>query len=109
MAGSIHGFVMGEAVLDVVPRRSLLGDAWQRLAANRMTVGAIALLGLLILCAMIGPSLSRYALDQVDWSLGALSTPPSIAHGHWFGTDANGRDLFVRVWMGTRVSLLVAL
>ena len=48
-------------------------------------------------------------MESVDWSLSPLASPPSLANGHWFGTDANGRDLFVRVWAGTRVSLLVAL
>ena len=28
---------------------------------------------------------------------------------YWFGTDALGRDLFTRVWEGTRVSLIIAL
>ena len=27
---------------------------------------------------------------------------------HWFGTDILGRDLFTRLWQGTRVSLLMA-
>jgi oligopeptide transport system permease protein len=87
----------------------LWGDAWRRLRRSRAALVAAAALALLVVAALAGPALSPYALDQVDWSQGALATPPSIANGHWFGTDANGRDLFVRVWVGTRISLLVAL
>ena len=70
---------------------------------------AAALLGIVLGAALIGPSVSPHDMASVDWSLSPLASPPSIANGHWFGTDANGRDLFVRVWAGTRVSLLVAL
>jgi len=87
----------------------LWADSWQRLRRNRAAVTALGVLVALIVAAIVGPWLSPYALDHVDWSLGALATPPATAHGHWFGTDSNGRDLFVRVWAGTRVSLLVAL
>jgi oligopeptide transport system permease protein len=58
--------------------------------------------------ACIGPAFSPHSIDAVDWSLGGLESAPSALHSHWFGTDANGRDLFVRVWAGTRISLLVA-
>jgi oligopeptide transport system permease protein len=90
-------------------RRGLWGDAWRRLQRNRAAVVSLAVLALLVVASFIGPTLSRFALDEVDWSLAALASPPSFANGHWFGTDGNGRDLFVRVWAGTRVSLLVAL
>jgi oligopeptide transport system permease protein len=88
---------------------TLWGDARRRLRGNRAAVAAIAFIGLLVLAALLGPLVSPYALDEVDWNLSPLATPPSLANGHWFGTDSNGRDLFVRVWAGTRVSLLVAL
>jgi len=89
--------------------RGLWGDAWRRLRRNRAAVASLAVLGLLVIASLVAPALSRFALDEVDWSLATLASPPSFANGHWFGTDSNGRDLFVRVWAGTQVSLLVAL
>ena len=32
-----------------------------------------------------------------------------ISAAHWLGTDSLGRDLWVRVWMGARVSLTIGL
>ena len=87
----------------------LWADARRRLLANRAAVGAAVLIVLLVAAALAGPAVSPYALDHVDWNLSPLATPPSLANGHWFGTDGNGRDLFARVWAGTQVSLLVAL
>jgi len=101
MAGSIPA----SATID----GGLWGDALRRLWSNRAASSAAVLIALLLLAALAGPALSPYALDQVDWSLDPLASPPSLASRHWFGTDGNGRDLFVRVWSGTRVSLLVAL
>jgi oligopeptide transport system permease protein len=72
-------------------------------------MAALIAIVLLIIAALVGPWLSPWQPDQVDWSLNPLAAPPSLASAHWFGTDGNGRDLFVRVWHGTRVSLLVAL
>jgi oligopeptide transport system permease protein len=101
MAGSIPASVTSDG--------GLWADAGHRLRANRAALAAGLLVVLLLLAALLGPLLSPYAIDHVDWTLSPLASPPSIANGHWFGTDSNGRDLFVRVWSGTQVSLLVAL
>jgi oligopeptide transport system permease protein len=86
----------------------LWSEAWRRLRNHRAAVIAGGVLVLLVLASLLAPLASRYAIDQVDWTLSPLASPPSLANGHWFGTDSNGRDLFVRVWSGTQVSLLVA-
>jgi oligopeptide transport system permease protein len=89
--------------------RGLLADAWRRLRRNRAAIAALAMLSALVVASLVGPALSKYSIDHVDWTLASLASPPSLENGHWFGTDSNGRDLFVRVWSGTQVSLLVAL
>jgi oligopeptide transport system permease protein len=86
----------------------LWSEAVRRLRTNRAAVVAGGVLVLLVLASLLAPLASRHAIDQVDWTLSPLASPPSLANGHWFGTDSNGRDLFVRVWSGTQVSLLVA-
>jgi oligopeptide transport system permease protein len=53
-------------------------------------------------CAL-GPLL--LALDPATTTPASRHLPPSAAH--WFGTDALGRDLFARVLVGGRTSLLV--
>ena len=86
----------------------LWSEAGRRLRTNRAAVVAGGVLVLLVLASLLAPVASRHAIDEVDWTLSPLASPPSLANGHWFGTDSNGRDLFVRVWSGTQVSLLVA-
>lgn len=87
---------------------SLWGEALGRLLRNRAATLSLIILTVLVLAAFCAPLASPHAIDTVDWNLGSLATSPSLHGSHWFGTDANGRDLFVRVWAGTRVSLLVA-
>jgi oligopeptide transport system permease protein len=99
----------GSTPASVTTDGGLWADARRRLRGNRAAVASAALVALLVVAALVGPMLSPYAIDHVDWTLSPLASPPSFANGHWFGTDSNGRDLFVRVWSGTQVSLLVAL
>ncbi|MBB6395594.1 peptide/nickel transport system permease protein [Actinomadura coerulea] len=72
---------------------------------GRMSIvdrAALAVAALMILVALVGPFLAPHDPYAVD--LGQALHAPSGAH--WFGTDANGRDVFSRVLYGARVSLL---
>ncbi|HCO42732.1 MAG TPA: peptide ABC transporter permease [Gammaproteobacteria bacterium] len=87
--------------------RGLWSDALRRLRRNRPAMTSLLLLGLLVLAVTLGPVLSPNAFDRSDWD--AILLPPTLAGGHWFGTDFLGRDLLVRTLHGGRISLLVGL
>ncbi|MCH8883004.1 MAG: ABC transporter permease subunit [SAR324 cluster bacterium] len=87
--------------------RSLWAEAWRRMRRNRAAVVSAALLGLIALAALAAPWLSPHAYDAIDWE--RIGAPPDWAAGHYFGTDAVGRDLFARTLYGGRISLLVGL
>ena len=59
-----------------------------------------SILAAVLLLALVGPALSPWDYDAIDWD--RMNEGPSAAH--WFGTDTAGRDLFVRTMMGARVS-----
>jgi len=100
-----------------VPGRSLWADARRRLVGNKAAVIGMAVLACVTLTAILAPLLSPYPYDATDYGL--ISCAPDWWPGsgamcraggeHWFGTDAVGRDLFVRVLYGARVSLAVGL
>lgn len=96
-----------EKQAEVIARESISAwrDAWQRLCTNKLAMTALVILGLIVLAAIIGPFLSEFNYYSTD--LLNTNQPPSAEH--WFGTDDLGRDMFVRTWMGARISLIVGL
>ena len=96
---------VGVAVEDAVAGRSLWQDAWRRLRRNKAAMFSLVLLITMLLACFLGPLVAPYDFYQVDWD--KVSTAPSLSDGHYFGTDAVGRDLFVRTLVGGQISLLV--
>ncbi|MFC4052644.1 ABC transporter permease [Actinomadura syzygii] len=82
-----------------VPRRRRFAPAGRASIVDRV---ALAIAGLMVLIALVGPLLAPH--DPYSVNLGQALHAPSA--DHWFGTDANGRDIFSRVLYGARVSLL---
>lgn len=95
------------ATVAEVKGRSLWDDARRRLLANKAAVVSMVILALIALLALFAPWLSPHAYDEIYWE--RIQMPPDFANQHWFGTDGNGRDLFVRTLYGARVSLMVGI
>jgi oligopeptide transport system permease protein len=108
--------------------RSLWQDARRRLFANKAAVASMIVLAAIAIMSVVMPNVWPHQYDTVY--IDRISCPPpdylgmsglfgslndngacqgAIGQGHIFGTDANGRDLFVRVMLGGRVSLSIGL
>ena len=87
--------------------RSLWQNAGERLRRNKAAMFSLRLLLVFVVLVVAGPWLAQHDYTQTNLSLG--STAPSLAGGHWFGTDALGRDVLARTLAGGRISLLVGL
>ncbi|MCA9677306.1 MAG: ABC transporter permease [Kofleriaceae bacterium] len=89
--------------------RSLWADAWRRLRRNTMAVASAGFVLFVVVVCVVGPWLAS-AIAGLD------STSQDVAYGargptwqHWLGTDPLGRDMMVRVMLGGRLALAVAL
>lgn len=92
---------------DEIKGRSLWADARRRFLRNRAAVAGLVVLAVVTLLSFGAPYLGLRAPDDINWDM--ISAPPDYAQGYYFGTDQNGRDLFVRTLYGGQVSLMVGL
>ena len=87
--------------------RSLWSDARRRLLRNRAAVFSLVCLGVIALLSLAAPLIAAHPLDEINWDY--IAAPPNLGAGYYFGTDANGRDLFARTLHGGQVSLMVGI
>lgn len=76
-----------------------------RIRNNRLALTGIVIIGILTAIAILSPWLAPY--DFLEQNLLERLSPPSSKH--WMGTDDLGRDVFSRLLLGTRISLMVGL
>jgi oligopeptide transport system permease protein len=87
------------------PSTTYWQDAWRRLKKNRMAMLGLYAILFILAAAIIGPYFT--GVSSSDQSLEQANQPPSSSH--WFGTDNLGRDIFVRVLYGARISLSIGI
>ena len=87
------------------PTISYWQDAWRRLRKNPIAMGSLVVLGILLVMVIIGPHIKGY--DYVSMNIAEKNQ--GVSSKYWFGTDNLGRDLFSRVWVGARASLIIAI
>lgn len=110
-----------------------LKDSWLRLKKNKGAIVGLILIVTITFFALVGPYMNSYGFDDQDLSRANL--PPkapllenlpiigfdgvdirgvdqykekSVEGYFWFGTDELGRDIWTRIWQGTRISLYIA-
>lgn len=86
-----------------VEAKTYFQDAWKNFKKNKLATIGLIFICLMLLLAVFGPIFSPYTYDQQD--LTSRNALPSLQHP--FGTDKFGRDIFVRVMYGARISLSV--
>jgi oligopeptide transport system permease protein len=81
--------------------RTFWQDAWSKLLRNPIGMIGLVTVLLLTVIAVFGPMLSHASYS--DQNLSGTFLPSSAEHP--FGTDKLGRDVFIRVLYGARISL----
>lgn len=115
----------------VYENQSFWKDVKNRLFSNKGAMFGLFLIILIILFAVFAPIFSEYGINDINMAHQSLHPRVpflenlGIADGYFkgrdvytekgaetiyylFGTDDLGRDLWMRVWSGTRISLLIA-
>lgn len=85
--------------------QSYWGEVIYRLRKNKMAMLSLYMLIIMIGLCVLVPMLSSYSIETTDMQ----NRDQSPSAEHWLGTDKIGRDMFVRLFYGGRISLLLAL
>lgn len=86
------------------PATTYWQDSWRRFKTNKLALASLIFIIIATAASFIIPEVWKFDIAFVDWS--AINQKPNSIH--LFGTDFYGRDIFVRVMYGMKVSLIIA-
>jgi oligopeptide transport system permease protein len=85
-------------------------DAWARFRRNRLAVGSLVVVLLMITLAVIAPILQHFGIVQDPTAQDVVHSYASPGSpGHLLGTDDLGRDILAKLMFGAQVSLAIGI
>lgn len=84
---------------------SELGRGWARFKRNKLALGSLVFVGLLVVVAILAPVVAPYSYADQDL-MNRFQLP--LSEGHLLGTDELGRDIFSRLIYSLRTALVIA-
>jgi len=96
----------------VIQGRSPWRLAWERLRTDKAAIIAGGTIVVIVLFAVLAPLIASWVghgpnQQFIDIGEDANGNPVGPNSIFWFGTDSSGRDLFIRVVYGARISLSI--
>ena len=89
----------------VRPSTTYWHDVWQRFRRDPLALFGLCVILVMGVACIVVPIFSKYTYSGMD--LTNINAAPSWAH--WCGTDQMGRDLFIRIMYGARISLSIGI
>ncbi len=96
----------------IIQGRSPFQLAWERLRTDKAAIVSMAVIAAIVIMAVMAPLIAAWIghgpnQQFIDTGENANGGPVAPNGTFWLGTDSSGRDLFVRIVYGARVSLSV--
>jgi oligopeptide transport system permease protein len=92
------------AVINAPKAKGFWQNAYRRFWHNKFAMASLLLILILALLCVFVPMFSQFSYYKPDFT-GSLQSPNLV---HFFGTDGLGRDLFVRSFIGGRITFEIA-
>ena len=85
------------------PQESMRTMVWRRFRKHKLALAGLCVITAIVVLCIVVPWAANYDAGKTDLEL--IREPPTLQH--IFGTDELGRDMFVRLWDGGRISILI--